>query len=150
MAYAVRIDVQSPAAAGVVRTSRRAHLMVVSAPAVQRRERPAPEVFRRRRLVVSALVAVTTLMSTMMVASWADRSVGAPFGSPAAASSLAGHWMAPDVDGTLRYVVAAGDSLWAVAHHVTGGRDTRAVAERLIAELGGARLVPGQVVEIRP
>lgn len=145
MALAFHLDTVSQEPAGVLRSSRRAHLALVSpdpgAPV-------AEAVYRRRRLVV-ALVGVAMVAAAVLgVASWADRQVGQPLDGLQSVTALGG-WSEVG-DGVWRYVVAEGDSLWSAAHSWGGGGSTRDRFERLLQVAGGSRIHPGQVLEIMP
>jgi hypothetical protein len=137
------------APAGVLWSSRRAHLVVVAPPVAAAPARRSRAVYRRRRLAVGLAVAIVTLLSVTSVASWADRQVGEPASSPLAVNTSLGLWL-PSDDGGLRYVVAEGDSLWGIAQRLQAGGSVPALVERFVTVHGSARLMPGQVLEIRP
>lgn len=85
MAYAYATDEVATATAGVVWSTRRAHLVVV---APVQRPRTTPQQYRRRRRVVGAVAALCTTGLVLTVATWADRQVREPLGDPRPAISL--------------------------------------------------------------
>jgi hypothetical protein len=62
--------------------------------------------------------------------------------SPAAVKGL------EKVDGGYAYVVKPGDSLWSIATKLEPAGDPRPLVDRLIAQLHGASLQPGEVVVV--
>jgi len=94
----------------------------------------SPEVYRRRRLMVSVLLAVTVFAVSMMGGELLGRVTGVPGSTPAGAAAE------PVV-----YVVQPGDTLWAIAERISPpGRDIRFTVDHLEAVNGGSLLRPGQ------
>jgi hypothetical protein len=149
MALAFRHDIGLDTPSGVLWSSRRAHLVVVGAPSLTRPVRPSPEMYRRRRLVTGLVALVVTSLVVMGVAGLADRQVGVPAGRPHAVSGPVGAWLTAE-EGVLRYVVAEGDSIWSAAQRLQASHSSHALVEQLVAVNGSARVVPGQVLEVRP
>ena len=94
------------------------------------RDRPGrqpAEVYRRRRLVVAALVVGLVLGALSM-----GRQAGASRTPEAEAAD------------SIVYVVQPGDTLWAIAGEMAPGRDPRPLVDALDDIAGGALLQPGQ------
>ncbi|MEQ8840364.1 MAG: LysM peptidoglycan-binding domain-containing protein [Acidimicrobiales bacterium] len=103
--------------------------------ATVRASRPArplsPEVYRRRRLAVVALV-VGLLLGL------------ASFGRQADATRTAEVQAAEAV----LVVVQPGDTLWTIADSLAGGTDLRPLVAELSEIAGGASIQPGQLLQI--
>lgn len=149
MALAFHHDTGFDAPSGVLWSSRRAHLAVVAAPVAGRPVRQSPEVYRRRRVITGVVALVVTALSVLGVASLADRQVGVPASRPHGVTNSVGAWVSAP-DGALRYVVAEGESIWAAVQRLEAHGSSRDLVEALVAANGTARVVPGQVLEIRP
>jgi len=82
MAYAFRPETEALAPSGVVWSTRRAHLVVVSAPTVPVVPRVTAAQYRRRRRL--AALATASLLGTVVfaVTGWADRRISEPLGDP--------------------------------------------------------------------
>lgn len=145
MAVAFHLETISTEQVAVLHSTRRTHLTLVAPdPAV-----PVPAAVYRRRRLGAALVAVgVAAIMVFGVASWADRQVGQPLGGRQGVSALGG-WSEVG-DGMWRYVVAEGDSLWGAARSWGADGSTQQRFERLLTVAGGARIHPGQVLEIMP
>ncbi len=67
-------------------------------------------------------------------------------------------WMVRDVNagqvGLMRaasevvYVVQPGDTLWSIAHRLDPGGDERPIVDRLVSELHGTSVYPGEAIQI--
>lgn len=82
MAHALRVESHPTMPAGVVRSSRRSHLAVVTSVPAPSRPRPAAAQFRRRRRLVAFGALSVVIVSVFAVSSWADRRIGEPLGDP--------------------------------------------------------------------
>jgi nucleoid-associated protein YgaU len=94
--------------------------------------RPAPEVYRRRRLAAVALAIVFASVLVLLAGrvGHADAELDGPPPTPAV------------------YVVQPGDTLWAIADQVAPDVDRRDVVAQLSDAAGGSDLVPGQRIEL--
>lgn len=99
-------------------------------PVVARHRRDA-EVYRRRRLVVAAVL-VGLVLGMISV----GRQAGASRPPDA------------DADESVSYVVQPGDTLWAIARRLSPGQDPRPLVAALDDVAGGAVLQPGQALVI--
>ena len=52
--------------------------------------------------------------------------------------------------GATEYIVRPGDTLWTIAAAMAPGRDERPVVDRLVHELGGVSIYPGEVIRLQP
>lgn len=155
MGAVIELGVREHRAAGLVETSRRGHLHVVSAPVVPLSPRPSDEILRRRRLVVGA-VAAAMLVALGAVLSLAADHVG-QIGRPSAqvlewldATSSDPAPLVADEQGWVHYQVRPGDSLWSIAERVESSRGPAAIVEELRATRGGSTLRAGETVSLRP
>ena len=89
--------------------------------------RQPAEVYRRRRLVVAALVLGLVLGALSL-----GRQAGASRTPEAEAAD------------SITYVVQPGDTLWAIARDLSPGSDPRPLVDALDDIAGGAMLQPGQ------
>ncbi|HEX2851331.1 MAG TPA: LysM peptidoglycan-binding domain-containing protein [Acidimicrobiales bacterium] len=124
--------------------------------------RPAPQVYRRRRLAAVAMVGVVVLAGVLVVralgvaplsgagrhapvAVVAAPATGSETTAPAAAGAAgpAVHLDAQPVAET-SYVVQPGDTLWTIARRLQPDGDVRPVVDRLAAQLHGHPLDAGQ------
>lgn len=150
MALAFHHDTHTVSApAGVVWSSRRAHLVVVAPRTPSPGVAVAPSVYRRRRIVVGFAALVTAAAVVVGVAGALDRQVAAPVARSLDPVASMSSWTTTE-DGVLRYVVAEGDSLWNIARRLEGVAPHGQVVQRFVESTGSARIVPGQVLEIRP
>jgi Tfp pilus assembly protein FimV len=94
--------------------------------------RQAPEVYRRRRMAVLALV--TVLGTVLLLVAGQVRHADADLDGPPPV---------PEV-----YVVQPGDTLWSIAAEVAPDVDRRDVVAQLDDAAGGSELVPGQRIEL--
>jgi LysM repeat protein len=101
--------------------------------------RPDADVFRRRRAVALAVLAVVAVGAVVLVRSVLAGPGGTPLTTAGAASALALEPAAAHV-----YVVQPGDTLWSIARAARLGGDLRPVVDRLAAEIGHRPLQPGQ------
>jgi hypothetical protein len=104
------------------------------------RNRPLPAaVYRRRRLVVAAL-----FLGILLAGSWVLGALGGgPLTASGAGSPAAVHLpMQPVARAT--YVVAPGDTLWSIAHHLVPEGDVRPVVDALAAHRDGRPLQVGE------
>ncbi|MEC9035023.1 MAG: LysM peptidoglycan-binding domain-containing protein [Actinomycetota bacterium] len=91
-------------------------------------------VYRRRRLGVSVLLAVTVFMISLFGGELVGRITEKPGSTPAGATGE-----------TTVYMVQPGDTLWSIAKIVTpSGRDIRVTVHDLKNLNGGSNLIPGQ------
>lgn len=145
MAVTFHLESISTDQIGVMQSTRRTHLRLV---APDQSVPVTAAVYRRRQLV--ALLGMLGVVAIMVlgISSWADRQVGEPLSGPQGVSALGG-WSDAG-DGMWRYVVAEGDSLWSAARSWGAEGSTQERFERLLTVAGGARIHPGQVLEIMP
>ncbi len=93
-----------------------------------------PHVYRRRRLGVSVLLAMTVFMISLFGGELVGRITEKPGSTPAGAAGE-----------TTVYMVQPGDTLWSIAKIVTpSGRDIRVTVHDLKNLNGGSNLIPGQ------
>ncbi len=107
----------------------------VSRPQANCRSLPLPaHVYRRRRLGVSVLLAMTVFMISLFGGELLGRITDKPGSTPAGAAGE-----------TTIYVVQPGDTLWSIARIVSpSGRDIRVTVHDLQNLNGGSNLIPGQ------
>jgi Tfp pilus assembly protein FimV len=99
-----------------------------------------PSVYRRRR-VVAALLAVTTLFAVWNIAQTVSQTIAASDAQPMQTISAT----QPLADAGAEYwTVRPGDTLWSIAQAVTPKGDIRPVLKRLDARYGSSPLVAGQ------
>lgn len=100
-------------------------------PAAVVRPRPTAAVYRRRRLGVAVAAAALALVVAQ------------------AATVLGGHSLAtPEHRPAAVVTVRPGDTVWSVAERLGTGTDTRAVADRLVRQLGTTVIQPGQRIRL--
>ncbi len=110
------------------------HLPISQSNAVNHSLPVSAQVYRRRRIGVSALLAVTVFIVSLFGGELLGRITGKP-GSPSVGATSE----------TSVYVVEAGDTLWGIAKIVSPpGRDIRITVDDLAALNGGSNVVPGQ------
>jgi hypothetical protein len=120
------------------------------------RRRATATVYRRRRLVVLAMLAtllVVTVATAGRVAAFVG-DVGAPTAglpavatpAPAPGSPAAGPATRPGAGAV--YVVQPGDTVWSVARRLQPKGDLRGLVDRIVARNGGAALRPGQALVV--
>ena len=110
------------------------HIPVSQSPATSRSLPLPAHVYRRRRLGVSVLLAITVFMISLFGGELLGRITEKPGSTPAGATSE-----------TTVYVVQPGDTLWSIAKIVTpSGRDIRVTVHDLKNLNGGSNLIPGQ------
>ena len=98
-----------------------------------RTARPAPAIYRRRRLLV--LGAVLVLAALVIAAVSALQAEPPSFGAEPAA--------------TVTYVVEPGDTVWSIAAALVPDADPRPLVDEIVEANGGARLDVGQRLELR-
>ena len=117
-----------------------------SHPVVRRAaHRPSPAVLRRRRVVAVIVLATLLLGCWLGLQAALGRIGGGPLATTGAA---AGPGMIQV--GATEYVVRPGDTLWTIAAAMAPGRDERPVVDRLVHELGGVSIYPGEVIRLQP
>ena len=99
-------------------------------PATVVRPRPTAAVYRRRRIGVVVAAAALALVVAQ------------------AATVLGGHSLATPEHRPAAVTVRSGDTLWSVAERLHTGQDTRAVVDRLEAQLGTTEIRPGQRIHL--
>lgn len=99
-------------------------------PATVVRPRPTAAVYRRRRIGVVVAAAALALVVAQ------------------AATVLGGHSLATPEHRPAAVTVRSGDTLWSVAERLHTGQDTRAVVDRLVAQLGTTDIRPGQRIRL--
>lgn len=102
---------------------------------------PLPaSVYRRRRILVAAVLSSVVFLASLVAGEVAGQVNGSPGSTPVGAAGE------PVV-----YVVQPGDSLWAIAERITpSGVDVRHTVDRLAAASGGPLLHPGQKIVLPP
>jgi LysM domain len=101
--------------------------------------RPAAQVFRRRRIVALAALAVGVVGAIVLWRAALAGPGGAPLSTTGSASVLPMRPIAAQV-----YVVQPGDTLWSIARSAGVVGDLRPVVDRLAAQVGHGPLLPGQ------
>ena len=155
MGAVIELGVREHRVPGLVESSRRGHLHVVAAPVVPLAPRPSPEIFRRRRLGVGAVIVAMLLVLGAGLSIAADRvgQIGRPSTQvlewlEATSSDLAP--LVADEQGWIHYQVRPGDSLWSIAERVESARSSAVIVEELRATHGGTTLLPGEIVSLQP
>ena len=149
MAAVTHLDVHHRRCAGA-----RPALTLVSpdAAAPPRRPRLAPvgaAVYRRRRLVVLAVLTVVVVALAGPLRSWAGPRAGSGGPAVSGAERLAASRTAALVAGPT-YVVQPGDTLWAIAARLEPGSDPRPLVDHLVQLNGGAQVEAGQRLVLPP
>jgi len=103
--------------------------------------RPSAEVYRRRRLVALAALALVVFA---LLAGLARAGVG-PLAAPAVATLAPAR---PPAGAVGSYVVQPGDTWWTIAQRVNPHGDVRPIVDRLVARHGGAALQVGERVSL--
>jgi len=100
--------------------------------------RPAPAVFRRRRVGVAAFLGLA-------VYGTAHLGAALPGSGPLTAPGGAG---AARPASEQVYVVRPGDTVWSIAHRFVPSGDERPLVDAITNEMNGAGLQPGQAISI--
>ncbi len=102
--------------------------------------RPTTQVYVRRRLLV------TLLLATILAVVWlsAGSVLASRGGEPASASAVR---LATSTSGAT-YVVHAGDTMWSIASVHHGATSQSAYVDALVEINGGARLQIGQIIRL--
>lgn len=112
--------------------------------------RLASSVYRRRRLVAGAAVALVLSLS-IAVLSAAGSALARTGGGPLTTTGGQGSGLAPVAagpGGARVWIVRPGDTLWGIATSLEPGRDVRPLVDQLQAEVGSSPLQPGEAVPI--
>jgi nucleoid-associated protein YgaU len=107
-----------------------------------RRARAA--VYRRRRLLAGGLL-LLVVAAVLIGAQLIQAGIGG--GPLTTTGAAAGPGMIQA--GATEYIVRPGDTLWTIAAAMAPGRDERPVVDRLVHELGGASIYPGEVIRLQ-
>jgi hypothetical protein len=92
----------------------------------------------RRRLVAAAIA----LGMAVGIGTALQGALGVTGGGPLSTTGVPGG--VAQLAGQRVWVVAPGDTVWAIATAVSGNRDVRPLVDRLVAETGGRPLQVGQ------
>jgi len=101
-------------------------------------------VYRRRRLMVLGLL-LLLVAAVLVLAQLITAGIGG--GPLTTTGAAAGPGMVSA--GASEYVVRPGDTLWSIAAALDPGRDERPVVDRLVHQLGGTDVYPGEVISLQ-
>jgi hypothetical protein len=102
------------------------------------------EIYRRRRLAAAGLLvalALLVMVATLAVQAALGRTGGGPL---TATGALPAGQLADDQV----WVVRPGDTIWSIAEGIDPHGDVRPLVDRIVAELRGAQLFPGERLTI--
>jgi hypothetical protein len=111
------------------------------------RRRQAPQVYRRRRLVVALAVTALSFPSLLLAGRWAvATAIPARHDAPAVTVTPAATVTGGDM--TASYVVQPGDTLWSIATTLRPGVDPRPLVDELARRVGPGSLEAGRRIDL--